>query len=216
MSRLMKSEAGATAAEFALILPAALLLFFGIIDTGRYMWDVNRIEKAAQIGARVAVTTDTIEGGLDDADFSGACGGLNVGDRIECADAMSPVTCTSEACDSPGGCSPFACEPENFRPEAFNRILTSVQQQAPFVGPENLRVTYSAAGIGYYGDPACFGDRDKDGICLTGELPDIAPLTTITILSPPFRPSLAPFAFLRLPTRSYSLTLEDGRGTVSY
>lgn len=215
MKEFRQTEVAATAAEFALVLPAALIFFFGIIDTGRYMWDVNQIEKAVQVGARVAVATDAIEGGLDDADFSGACGGLEVGDMISCTDAMTPITCTATSCSAPGGCAPFSCDSDNYRAESFNRILTRVQRIAPFVSPQNLSVTYSAAGIGYYGDPSCFGAR-KNGDCDTGELPDIAPLTTVTITSPQFRPSLAPFASLTLPSRSYSLTLEDGRGTKAY
>lgn len=216
MNRVLRSESAATAAEFALVLPTALIFFFGIIDTGRYMWDVNQIEKAVQVGARVAVTTDAVVGGLDDADFSGACGGLNVGDTIDCTDAMPAITCTASACapaSGSGGCAPVDCD--THRSEAFNTILQRVQRIAPFVGAGNLSVTYAAAGVGYYGDPSCFGERDKDG-CNTGELPDIAPLTTVTITGPDFRPSLAPFANFNLPTRSYSLTLEDGRGTRSY
>ena len=216
MKRFAHSETAATAAEFALVLPTALLFFFGIIDTGRYMWDVNQIEKAAQVGARVAVTTDAVVGGLDDADFGTACGGLTIGDTIDCTDAMPPITCTATACTAQGGdCSPVDCD--TYRAAAFNNIVTRISRIAPFVSPQQVSVTYSAAGLGYYGDPSCFGTRTKaaDG-CDTGELPDIAPLTTVTIAGSRFRPSLAPFASLRLPSRSYSLTLEDGRGTRSY
>lgn len=218
MNRFTRSETAATAAEFALVLPIALIFFFGIIDTGRYMWDVNQVEKAVQVGARVAVTTNAVVGGLDDADFGTACGGLEIGDTIDCTDAMPPITCSATACSAQDGdCGPVDCD--TFRAPAFNNIFTRINRIAPFVSPQQVSVTYSAAGLGYYGDPACFGERTKAaGGCDTGELPDIAPLTTVTIAGAPFRPTILAFADIgmRLPTRSYSLTLEDGRGTFAY
>lgn len=214
MTRFLRSQTASTAGEFALVLPAALLFFFGIIDTGRFMWDVNQIEKAVQVGARVAVTTDAVVGGLDDADFSTACGGLVIGETISCTDAMPAITCNVTACQAAGGsCEPVDCD--TYRSAAFNTIVGRIQRIAPFVSASNVTVTYAASGIGYYGDPACFGVRDKDG-CSTGELPDVAPLTTVTISGANFRPSLAPFASLSLPSLSYSLTLEDGRGRLAY
>ena len=59
---LIRDERGASAAEFALVLPLLLLLLFGIIDAGRLAWEFNRAEKATQVGARVAVVTDPIPG----------------------------------------------------------------------------------------------------------------------------------------------------------
>jgi len=59
----LSSQRAAAAAEFALVLPLAMLFLFGIVDAGRFGWDVNRAEKATQIGARWAVATDIIPGG---------------------------------------------------------------------------------------------------------------------------------------------------------
>lgn len=230
MRRFATSERAATAAEFALVLPVALIFFFGIIDTGRYMWSINEMEKAVQAGARAAVTTDAVVGALDSADFSTACGGLAVGDRITCTDAMPQIVCDSTNCSPVGGScgvvvgtkTPYTgvdCK-SSYRAAAFGLILARVQQIAPFVRPADVTVTYSPSGLGYNGDPACFGDRATVGgeknVCPSGELPDIAPLTTVRIEAPRFRPSLAPFASFRLPSRAYSLTLEDGRGTWAY
>ena len=58
--RLLNSEGAASAAEFALVLPLLLLLLFGIIDAGRFMWECNRAEKATQMGVRFAVVTDPV------------------------------------------------------------------------------------------------------------------------------------------------------------
>ena len=62
--RLWTQCDGAIGAEFALVFPTLLLFLLGIIDVGRYMWSINQLEKATQIGARMAVVTDMIPGGL--------------------------------------------------------------------------------------------------------------------------------------------------------
>ena len=51
---------GAAGAEFALVLPLLILFLFGMIDVGRYMWTINQLEKATQVGARWAVVTDMV------------------------------------------------------------------------------------------------------------------------------------------------------------
>ncbi len=38
--------------EFALVLPILLLILFGIIDSGRYFYDVSRLTNAARDAAR--------------------------------------------------------------------------------------------------------------------------------------------------------------------
>ena len=52
LASFLRNRSGAAAAEFALVLPVALLLFFGIMDVGRYVWALNEIEKAVQAAAR--------------------------------------------------------------------------------------------------------------------------------------------------------------------
>ena len=67
--RLALDRNGATAAEFALVLPLLLFFLFGIIDVGRLMWTFNQAEKATQIGVRAAVVTNVIPTKLND-DFA--------------------------------------------------------------------------------------------------------------------------------------------------
>ena len=42
-----------------------LILLFGIIDGGRFMWEATEAEKATQMGARMAVVTNPVAGGLN-------------------------------------------------------------------------------------------------------------------------------------------------------
>ena len=42
-------SSGASASEFALVLPLMLIFLLGIMDTGFYAWQINRAEKATQI-----------------------------------------------------------------------------------------------------------------------------------------------------------------------
>ena len=41
----LRDRRGASAAEFALVLPLFLLFLLGTIDAGRYIWAVNEAER---------------------------------------------------------------------------------------------------------------------------------------------------------------------------
>lgn len=213
---LLCDEAAASAAEFALVLPGALLLIFGTIDVGRWTWTLNEVEKAVQDGARAAVVTDPVAGGLNTADFLNACPDTLVqGDPIDCADAFPTITCTSTGCDCPDGdCGPVDAA-GTFNADAFTQIVARMRRDAPYIDASLVTVTYRPSGIGYYGDPACLGSYDKDGGCSTGELSDVSPLVTVQVAALAFRPLAFGLldAGLRIPSRSYTLTLEDGVGT---
>ncbi|MGC1304455.1 MAG: TadE/TadG family type IV pilus assembly protein [Caulobacteraceae bacterium] len=50
--RWLAAEGGATAAEFAIILPAFLLVIFGSMEFGRYLWTANVLQQTAIQTAR--------------------------------------------------------------------------------------------------------------------------------------------------------------------
>lgn len=206
--RLLRAQGGASAAEFALVLPLVLLLLFGIIDSGRYIWQVNELEKAVQLGARRAVVTDIVAGGLDSADYVGTdCGGTPIaeGDTI-CAAALGTVTCDGTSCT----CATSPCpDLGDYDTAAFAAILARMQSVAPEVSADTVTVSYSGSGVGYAGDPATDDDGDP--------LSDIAPVVTVRVSQLDFEPIAGAIfgAGIGFPAISYSLTQEDGEGQVS-
>jgi TadE-like protein len=192
----IRDRAGGPAAEFALVLPLALLFLFGIIDVGRFMWEVNRAEKATQTGARWAVATDMIA--TDLAEYSFAIdGGIIQGDIIP-PDAFPGVTCGNSGnctCADDGTCD-FGLTRDA---DAFDLLVGRMDDIKPDIGGDNVTVTYAYSGLGYAGDP-------------NGS--DVSPLVTVTVEDLDFTPLLGTFFGLsfNLPDLSYSLTLEDGQG----
>lgn len=194
---------GASAAEFAMVLPLVLLFLFGIIDVGRYGWEINRAEKATQTGARFAVVTDLVASGIDTYDYVGKTVGgktLAQGDTIP-ADSFL-VSCTSTTCTSSDLPSGMSVAKAGGTPSPFDRVVTRMQQIDPTIQAGNVTIEYTASGLGYAGDP--------DGM-------DIAPLTTVKLSGMQFSPlTLLLFgASVPLPSFAYALTMEDGSGTVS-
>jgi Flp pilus assembly protein TadG len=55
MSSFSRSNAGATAVEFALVAPVLFLLMFAIVELGRAWWAKNSLQYAAERAARFAV-----------------------------------------------------------------------------------------------------------------------------------------------------------------
>lgn len=192
-------ERGATAAEFALVLPAFLLLLFGTLDLGRFAWELNRAERATQVGARWAVATDMIASGLKDYSFA-ASGEVPQGEpvssalfgKVVCEGTASSVTCSCTA----GSC-PFPVTSDS---SAFKLFVERMQEVYPRIDYENVRITYSHSGLGFAGDP---------------NAPDVAPLTTVSLHGIQFNSIVLLGGQFEMPAFPYTLPMEDGSGTTS-
>ena len=196
LDRLLSDRAGASGAEFALILPLLLLLLFGIIDAGRFLWEVNKAEKATQVGARVAVVTKPLPPGLATASYVGV-GGLTQGDLIP-ASALGLITCNNTACT----CTTSPCPTlGTFDGTAFNTIFTRMRNMKRDITASNVRITYRGSGLGYAGDP--------NGM-------EISPLVTVELTGVQFQPITSfLLASFTLPAFRTTLTAEDSAGSVS-
>ncbi len=193
-----KCERGATAAEFTLVLPLALLFLFGIIDVGRLMWTLNSAEKATQMGARAAVVSSFVPGGLADTNYGttlgqGAVIPTTSFGAAQCSKPTTTVTCTCATTPCP------TLTPINTG--TFDDIVARMRGVAPTILPRDVEIVYSNSGLGYAGDP--------NGA-------DVAPLVTVRAVGIDFTPLLFQFfgASFSLPTVSASLTMEDGDGPV--
>lgn len=200
--RLIIESGGASAAEFALVLPIVLLFFFGILDVGGYTWALARGEKATQIGTRWAVATDMIPSGLSSWKFAvdeatpvpqGSIVPKAKFPGVQCSSNGTSVTCT---CQGGGTCS----FPMTANATAFNTLVARMQEIKGGIRAQDVVITYSWSGLGFSGDP--------NG-------PDVAPIVNVAIRNAQFQPiSLSPFGgSVPLPSFNYSLTMEDGSGT---
>lgn len=211
----LRDQRGATAAEFALVLPVALVFLLGIIDVGRYAWAFNRLEKAVQMGTRYAVATAIVPQGLNAKDFVGfSCSGtatLAAGDQI-CKDAIGTISCggspVSCSCTPTSVANSCAGLPGTVNSTAFNAIVTRMQVILPSIKATDVTVRYSGSGIGYAGDP----NEDAAGNALS----QVAPVVTVQVASVTFRALILFGGSVSLPAFSYSQTLEDGDGAAAY
>ncbi|NUT01426.1 MAG: pilus assembly protein [Sphingomonas sp.] len=201
---ILREADGAAAAEFALVLPILILFLLGTIDVGRYMWTINKVEKATQMGARMAVVTTMVPGGLAAQNYGttlgqGATIPLGSFGEASCQKPSGTVTCScvTTPCPTLTPIDQTATGP-------FNQVVQRMNFIAPMVKPDgsNVTITYKNSGLGYAGDP-------------TG--PDVAPLVTVSAVGVTFSPLVFQFfgVQMTLPTLSASLTLEDSNGSFS-
>ena len=193
MLAFLRDRRGASAAEFALVLPLFLFLLFSIVDAGRYMWNVNRAEKAAQMGVRMAVVTDFVSSAIN-ANYVGQCATpLTAGDPIP-ANCFSTITCSKTGSNA-------ACTAGTPNTVAFNRVANHMRNFMPELQDSEIQIIYSPSGLGYAGNP--------DG-------PDVAPLVTVRLSGVDFNPiATLTLASVVLPEARSTLTFEDGIGSQS-
>jgi len=200
--RLRRETSGASAAEFALVLPPFLLFLLGTIDVGRFIWFVNENEKAAQIGARWAVATDMICSGLEDYSFAedyspSVPQGTTVSQAAFPGANFAGGSATACTCPAGGTCA----YPLTADTTAFNALVNRMHRIQPRITASDVSIRYSWSGLGYSGDP--------NGA-------DVAPTVTVALQNLSFRPLfLGGLIALGVPGASYSLTMEDGSGDFS-
>jgi len=198
LGRLLRSERAASAAEFALVLPLFLLLLFGIVDSGRFMWEYNQAEKATQMGVRYAVVTDPVLNGLYTYSFS-ISGGIPQGSAVPTT-SFDTATCDNSTCScSPGG---GFCTATSRNATAFTNLVTRMSYMYPQIAASNVQIQYKNVGLGFAGDP--------DG-------PDVSPLVTVSLTGLQFHPitCLVFACSISMPDFRAGLTLEDATGTES-
>jgi hypothetical protein len=205
MMRVLRLDRrGSSAAEFALVLPLLILLLFGIIDGGRFLWETNKAEKATQVGARVMVVTDAAPGGLVAHSYLGDTSGgtaLTQGDLVPRA-ALGEVRCISSGGTVSCSCITNPCPTLTpYVDTGYNLMLTRMRYMKPDIAEQNVRVSYRGSGLGFAGDP--------NGM-------DVSPLVTVELNGVQFRPLILFNAVaFNLPTFTTTLTTEDSVGTVS-
>lgn len=175
-----------------MVLPLLILLLFGIIDGGRYMWAINRAEKAAQMGVRMAVVTDFVSSSIGD-NYVGQCS-LTAGDPIP-INCFSTITCSKTGANA-------TCSSGTADTDAFETVRDRIRAFMPEIEDSNIQIIYSPSGLGYAGNP--------NG-------PDLAPLVTVRLSGMDFTPIIfLALANFGLPDVRSSLTFEDGQGSASY
>ena len=200
LSRFWRCNLAAAGAEFALVAPLLVLLVLGMVDVGRFMWEVNKAEKATQLGARFAIVTTPVSTGLVEADFAG--GGLDAGDLIP-AEALGAVTCTSSSCSCAGACSALGSTAVNAT--AFNAIVNRMKWVNPNIQAANVRVIYRGSGFGFAGDAPSGPERME-----------ISPLVTVSLTGMTYQPAMSLLlADIGLPAASTTLPAEDAAGAFS-
>lgn len=193
-----RDRRGASAAEFALVLPLLLLFLLGLIDTGRFMWEYNQAEKATQMGVRYAVATEMVPAGLEGYSFA-ISDGVFAGDPVP-ASSFQQASCNTTSCS----CAPNGgvCNSIGYDDLAFNAIVARMNAMYGPITDSNVLIEYRNVGLGFSGDP--------NG-------PDVAPLVTVRLTGMQFQPLSTMIFGLQVPMPDFraALTLEDGSGTVS-
>ena len=188
--RLLDSS-GASAAEFAMVLPLLLLFLLGIIDAGRFMWEYTRAEKATQMGVRYAIVADMVPATLATQNFA-IIGGIPGGDPVpDCTSGTPPgcfdsTTCNITSCTNGWG----------HTPAAFTGIVDRMRLMYEPINNANVTVEYTNVGLGYAGDP---------------HGPDVAPLVTVRLTGLTFKPLSGLLFGVNVPMPDFraSLTGED-------
>ena len=199
--RSLWSDASAgPAAELALVLPLILLFLFGIIDVGRYIWEVNRAEKATQTGARRAAVTALIPGGLATYSFA-VSGGVLAGGTVN-STAFPGVSCGSNAGTVSCSCKGTCAFPLTANTAAFTALVDRMNDIKGDITADDVLIDYDNSGLGFAGDP--------NG-------PDVAPIISVRLRNQEFQPFIGILfnGTVSLPDFSYSLTMEDGADMIS-
>lgn len=155
LNRFLKGERGLSLTETLLIMPIVLLILTVMVEAGFAIFQWNQATKAAQIGARLAAVSSPIIGdtayGTLSADWASTDEGNPVsGTTVSVACGAGAAACDGSRIARLLTGSDIHCDPTQ---SSLGEII-GMCDVAPFIGVNNVRVTYYRSGLGYIGRPS--------------------------------------------------------------
>ncbi len=147
-------EHAAALTEFAYVMPLMLILVLGSMEFSVAVWQRSAVQKAAQLGVRMAVVSDPVASNLMSGLFTGTSvnGGVCADQGTGTTPANCQITatdCTFSTTNNQGTCT----NGRTFSGTAFDLIFNAARRAYPSLTKNNLRVSYASNGLGFFGDP---------------------------------------------------------------
>ena len=186
-----RADKGALTVEFVVVFLGFIATFFFVIELITYMFFMQTLEKAAQMGVRAAVVSNPVvnaPGATTPIPLRNSRLNTDVTFGQHCSVASTCVSFGAHSCGRGAAACPDAA--------GFTRIFTHMNSIAGQLQPENVSISYDYIGLGFAGGP-------------------VAPLVTVTIEGVPYNTGvfgllLGNIGILQtLPARSATMTGED-------
>lgn len=151
----MSDRRGVTLLEGLLAMPIVLLVLAAMFEFGVLMFQWNMTVKATQIGARLAAVSTPLVG--DDAYDLAMSDGFDVlieGNPVPPTNVS--ISCGAEPSDGPcdaAAMSRLLTGGDSLCGTVSTNSVIGMCDVAPFIGADNVRITYQRSGLGYVGRP---------------------------------------------------------------
>ncbi len=147
--RFLRETSGLAMTEALIIVPVLMLVCGAMVEFGMMVYQWNQTVKAMQVGARRAAVSTPL---TDISTLSSYAAGVSQGDPVPMPSL--PTAPRSVSC----GAGATACDAAALARLMDGRDddgtgITGIRDIAPFIAPENVRITYQESGLGYVGRP---------------------------------------------------------------
>src|SRR5262245_14447198 len=151
----LQDARASVAVEFVALLPAFLFLTFFIFEIFVAVLWVGTVEKAAQLGARLAIVSSKVVTGLP-ATYPKKAGFLYGQNCSIGACGTSTINgFASKVCTGGTGldCDPATCVGAALNVNCFTVIYNRMHAIAPVIQPQHVTIRYDYVGLGFAGGP---------------------------------------------------------------
>ena len=138
-----REQGGGAMVETLIVLNVIVLIIAAFVEMGLAVNQWNLAAKAAQVGARLAAVSDSVDSSL--SEWSGEVTDVvEPGDPIPAGQGFADRICSGGNTSCTGGI---------YSADAMQHLVDRMQQVLPRLTSDNVRVAYRFTGLGYAGRP---------------------------------------------------------------